>query len=418
MKLLWGQLTYGGSFLVPHIRVIKAISFDSSRTIVHILAVPALAAVMIAALMLGTPSRAEAVQSPVDLGTAESFSVLGGQTVTNTGPTILSGDLGVNPGTSITGFPPGVALGSTHSADAVAIQAQSDVVIAYNDIAGRAPTENIAGDLVGETLVDGVYKSTGPISLSGTLVLDGQGDPNSVFIFQVAGTLITSTASTVALTNGARACNVFWQVAESATLGTASVFTGSILALASVTVTTNTVVRGRALARTAGAVTLDSNSFTTTACDVIATPTPTASASSGVPTRTPRRPTTSATPSNSGSPSDSGSPSVSGSASDSASASDSPSPTGLEPTADDDYDDDDDDDDNDDNDDDNDNNDDDDDNDDTGSGGQDGRASDLADTGATSLAGPLAGIGSALVILGSGALILGRRKTTYRPKHL
>jgi hypothetical protein len=169
--------------------------------------------------------------------------------------------------------------GTTHAGDAVAAQAQSDVVIAYDDAAGRAPTATISGDLVGQTLVDGVYKSTGPIGLSGTLTLDAQGDPNSVWVFQIASTLITASSSRVALINGAQACNVYWQVGSSATLGTTSTFTGTILALTSISVTTGTVVEGQALARN-GAVTLDNNTFTEPGCDL--SPIPTQSASQSV----------------------------------------------------------------------------------------------------------------------------------------
>lgn len=133
---------------------------------------------------------------------------------------------------------------ATHAGDAAGVQAQSDVVIAHDDAAGRAPTANIARDLVGRTLVDGVYRSTGPIALSGTLTLDGQGDPNATFIFQVASTLITASSSRVVLVNGAQACNVYWQVGSSATLGTTSSFAGSILALTSISVKTGTVVEG------------------------------------------------------------------------------------------------------------------------------------------------------------------------------
>lgn len=217
-------------------------------------------------VQLATPSAAAAAPAPVGLGTAGSYSVLGGQTVTNIGPTTLSGNLGVSPGSAITGFPPGTAGGTTHAGDAQADQAQSDVVIAYNDAAGRAPTGAVAGDLVGRTVTAGVYKSTGPLALSGTLTLDAQGDPDAVFIFQVASTLITASASHVAVINGAQACHVYWQVGSSATLGTNSTFVGSILALTSISVTTGSTVKGRALARN-GSVTLDNNTFTDPACD-------------------------------------------------------------------------------------------------------------------------------------------------------
>ncbi len=222
----------------------------------------------------GPAGPAGAAGASVDLGTAGTYSVIGGQTVTNTGPSRLNADLGVSPGTAITGFPPGQIGGSRHAADAAALQAQSDLTIAYNDAAGRAPTGNVAGDLVGQTKVAGVYKSSGPLALSGTLTLDAQGDPNAVFIFQVASTLTTATASYVNMINGAQACHVFWQIGSSATLGTASVFRGSILALTSISVTTDAVVQGRALARN-GAVTLDNDVFTSPACGTTTPATPT-----------------------------------------------------------------------------------------------------------------------------------------------
>jgi hypothetical protein len=227
------------------------------------LAAAATTLLLIGAVAIAPP--ASAAVATVNLGTADPYSVLGGQTVTNTGPSTLAGDLGVSPGTAITGFPPGTVGGATHKGDAAAAQAQSDLTIAYDDAAGRALTASVAGDLVGKTEISGVYKSTGPLALSGTLTLDGQGNPNAVFIFQVASTLITASASQVKMINGAQACHVFWQVGSSATLGTHSVFQGTIMALTSVSVTTGTVVHGRALARN-GAVTLDNNTFTGPGC--------------------------------------------------------------------------------------------------------------------------------------------------------
>lgn len=220
-------------------------------------------------------SPAYAADAPVGLGTAAAYSVLGGTTVTNTGPTTLSGELGVNPGNAITGFPPGVAAGATHKGDAQAGQAQSDLTTAYNDAAGRAMTASVAGDLVGQTLTPGVYKSSGPLAVSGALTLNGQGNPNSVFIFQVASTLTTASASSIVLTNSAQACNIYWQVGSSATLGTASTFNGNILALTSITATTGSTVQGRALARN-GQVSLDTNVFTMPGC-ATASPSPSAS---------------------------------------------------------------------------------------------------------------------------------------------
>ncbi|HSL38355.1 MAG TPA: ice-binding family protein [Arthrobacter sp.] len=226
------------------------------------------------ALALVGQSPAHAADAPVGLGTAAGYSVLGGTTVTNTGPTTLAGDLGVNPGSAITGFKPGLVAGAIHAADAQALQAQSDLATAYDDAAGRAMTASVAGDLVGKTLTPGVYKSSGPLSVSGALTLNGQGNPNSVFIFQVASTLTTATASSIVLTNSAQACNIYWQVGSSATLGTASTFNGNILALTSITATTGTTVQGRALARN-GQVALDTNVFTMPGC---ATASPSASA--------------------------------------------------------------------------------------------------------------------------------------------
>jgi hypothetical protein len=214
--------------------------------------------------VVGIPA-AFAAEAKVGLGTLDSYSVLGGQTVTNTGSSVLSSDLGVSPGTAITGFPPGISLGTTHAGDAPALQAQSDLTIAYDDAAGRAPTALVAGDLTGQTLVGGVYKSSSPLSVTGELTLDAQGDPNTVFIFQSDSTLITGSNSTINLVNGTQACNIYWQVGSSATLGTSSDFKGTILALTSISVNTDTTVEGRALARN-GQVSLDNNVFTAPGC--------------------------------------------------------------------------------------------------------------------------------------------------------
>jgi Protein of unknown function (DUF3494). len=209
---------------------------------------------------LGLASSARAA-APVPLRTADSFAVLAGSAVSNTGPTVVNGDLGLSPGTSVTGFPPGTVHGTQHVTDAVAAQAQTDLTTAYNDAAGRAPTGTVSGDLGGRRLTSGVYRSASSLGLTGALTLDAQGNPNAVFIFQAGSTLTTASASSVNLVNGAQACNVFWQVGSSATLGTASTFRGNILALTSITVTTGARVDGRVLARNA-AVTLDTNTIT------------------------------------------------------------------------------------------------------------------------------------------------------------
>jgi hypothetical protein len=221
--------------------------------------------ILILAGAVSAPYAASAAEAPVGLGTVGAYSVLGGQTVTNIGPTTMSRGLGVSPGTAIVGFPPGRATGATHAGDAPAAQAQADLVTAYNDAAGRAVTASVGADLVGMTLVAGVYNATGPMGLSGALTLDGQGDPNAVFVFQASSTLITASSSSVNVINGAQACHVYWQVGSSATLGTGSSFKGTIMALTSVTVTTGVTVQGRALARN-GAVTLDNDVFTSPDC--------------------------------------------------------------------------------------------------------------------------------------------------------
>jgi hypothetical protein len=194
-----------------------------------------------------------------------AFSVLAGSTVTNTGSTVVSGDVGVSPGTAVTGFPPGLAGGTIHIADGAASLAQATLTAGYIDAAGRAGGTAVAGDLVGKTLTAGVYTSTSSLANSGDLTLDAQGNPDAVFIFQIASTLTTGSGSHIVLTNGASACNVFWQVGSSATLGTNSVFKGNILALTSITITTGVNLEGRALARN-GAVTLDTDVITGCAC--------------------------------------------------------------------------------------------------------------------------------------------------------
>lgn len=208
---------------------------------------------------------ANATATPVPLGTADSFAVLAGTTVTNTGPSVITGDLGVSPGTAITGFPPGLVNGVQHSADAVALQAKSDLVAAYNDAAGQATNGALPPDAGGLTLVPGVYTASSTLGLTGTLTLDAQGDPNAVWVFQVGSGLTTASASQVLLVNGASPCNVYWQVGSSATIGTNSTFVGTILALTSISVTTGSSIDGRALARN-GAVTLDTNRITRPSC--------------------------------------------------------------------------------------------------------------------------------------------------------
>ncbi len=229
------------------------------------------AGLLAAAVVLTVSQPASAGIVPtVQLATAADYSVLGATTVTNTNLSVIGQSVGLSPGSSIVGFPPGIVLApaTIEAANAVTLQAQLDLTTAYVDAAGRSVEfPNTNPDLVGLTLQPGVYAaaSKAPLGLSGQLVLDGLGDPNAVFIFQTDSTLITSTGSTVALINGASECNVFWQVGSSATLGSGSSFVGNILALTSVTVESGVVVNGRVLART-GAVTLDNDVFAAPSC--------------------------------------------------------------------------------------------------------------------------------------------------------
>jgi len=197
----------------------------------------------------------------VALGGAGNFGVLAGSTVTNTGLTTVNGDLGVAPGSAVTGFPPGTVSGTIHANDATAIAAQSALVAAYNDAAGRTNgAVSVSGDLTGLTLTPGLYTSTSSLAVTGDVTLNALGNPDAVFIIQSASTLTTGTGSHIILAGGAQASNIIWQVGTSATLGTNSVFNGTILADQSITLTTGTQLNGRALART-GAVTLDTNAI-------------------------------------------------------------------------------------------------------------------------------------------------------------
>jgi hypothetical protein len=194
-----------------------------------------------------------------------SFSVLGGSAVTNVGPSVISDDLGVSTGSSITGFPPGIVNGTQHPNDAVAAQAQSDLTTAYNNAAGQAPDASLPPDIGGLTFDPGVYNASSSLGLTGTVTLDAHGNGEAVFIFQVGSTLTTASASSVLLINGADPCKVFWQIGSSATLGTTTAFAGTIMALTSATLTTGASVNGRVLARN-GAVTLGTNVITTPDC--------------------------------------------------------------------------------------------------------------------------------------------------------
>ena len=212
-------------------------------------------AIVLCGLAMPFLVRAQAV----NLGTAATFALLGATTVTNTGNTYILGDLGVSPGTAITGFPPGTLTGREHGDDPIATQAQADALRAYNIAAGLTPTaDEIAVDLGGLTLTPGVYFFSSFAQLSGTLTLSAQGNPSALFVFQIGSTLTTSSNSAVSLINGAQACNVIWQVGSSATLGTGTAFMGIVLAHTSISASTTTTISGSLIALN-GAVTLQDN---------------------------------------------------------------------------------------------------------------------------------------------------------------
>jgi len=234
---------------------------------------------------VGQPAFA-AGPPPVGLGTADSFAVLAGTpAITNTGPTTITGDVGISPAAAVTGFPPGTVNGTIHAADAVALQAQSDLTIAYNDAAGRTPATTVAGGTLGGlTLVGGTYSAGGAtLDLTGTLTLDAENDPSSTWIFQATSDLVTASSSAVTFINGGQACNVFWQVTSSATLGSGSSFAGTILALTSITMADGVTLDGRALARN-GEVTMINDTITRASCAAPAptdAPTPAATTAGG-----------------------------------------------------------------------------------------------------------------------------------------
>ncbi len=225
------------------------------------------ALLLIASLILTVAGPANAATAPT-LGTLESFGVLAGSTVTNTGPTVIGGDVGVSPGSAITGFPPGIVTppGRILAGGAVADQAQLDSANAYNSLRAQPCDQNLTDeDLGGKTLLPGTYCFATSAQLTGTLTLDTLGNPDAVFIFQVDSTLTTASNSSVEFINGV-SCHVYWQIGSSATLGTTTDFVGNILASASITANTGATVQGRLLAST-GAVTLDSNTVNRPSCN-------------------------------------------------------------------------------------------------------------------------------------------------------
>lgn len=233
------------------------------------------------ALVLG-PAAVQA--APVNLGTASPFVILGGATVTNEGPSVLNGDLGVSPGAALVGFGlPAVVNGATHANDAVAAQAQLDLGVAYDVAAGQpvAPADDLSGtDLGNRTLSPGAYRYNAAALLTGPLTLDAQGDPNAQFVFLIGSALTTESGSSVNLINGASPCNVYWKVGTSADLGTTTKFVGSLMALESISLKDAATVEGRMLARN-GQVSLINNVLSAPFCPVVAPESP---PSGGTPT--------------------------------------------------------------------------------------------------------------------------------------
>jgi type VI secretion system secreted protein VgrG len=236
-----------------------------------------LVAISAVGLLVVSAGTAQAVQvapsvtaaTKVSLGTAETFAVLAGSGITKTGPTTIGGDVGTFPTTSISGTGSLTITGTNHRGDGVTAGAKDDLKTAYLDAQAQAqavlPTADIGTVQLDGTLTPGVYASSSELNITGTLTLDGGGDPNAVFVFGAGSTLITASGSHVLLTGGATACNVFWQVTSSTTLGTNSSFAGNILTLQDTTLTTGATIEGSALSRD-GAVTLDTNTISRPGC--------------------------------------------------------------------------------------------------------------------------------------------------------
>ena len=201
------------------------------------------------------------------LGVAASFVILGASTVTNTGTSVITGDLGLSPGTSVTGFPPGIINGAQHITDAIAAAAQGSAQAAYDCLSALSPESTLGEDIGGTTVSAGVYDFASSAAITGTLTLDGGGDPDAIFIFQIPSTLVTATSAVVSLINGAQAGNVYWLVGSSATIGTSTTMVGNIIADQSVTMVTGATLTGRAFALVA-AVTLDTNTITGADCTI------------------------------------------------------------------------------------------------------------------------------------------------------
>ena len=231
-------------------------------------------AVLISACTKTTPTPATAnpnvitiqttVQVTVPMGSTSNFALLAGSTITNTGATTVTGDIGLSPGSSVGGFPPGILNGTMYINNATASQAKTDLTTAYNNAASRTTTDmvTLSGNIGGLTLTPGLYKSTSSLALSsGNLTFDAKGNASAIFIIQIASALTVTSGRQVILAGGALASNIFWQVGSSATFGTTSVFEGTIMAMQSITFDTGATLDGKALASTGG-VTMAGNTIT------------------------------------------------------------------------------------------------------------------------------------------------------------
>ncbi len=221
-----------------------------------------------ALLLVGTALAAEPT---VLLGNADPFAVLAGETITNEGATTITGSVGLDPGTAVTGFGPGannvtINDGTLEVDNGVALAAKAALVTAYDDAAGRSITDTIPTELAGATLVGGVYNSESTtFELSGTLTLDGENDPDTVWIFDMDDSLLATGSADFVFIRAAQACNVFWRVGSSATIEAGADFSGTIMALTTITLGTGATLHGRALARN-GEVTMLTNTITRAVC--------------------------------------------------------------------------------------------------------------------------------------------------------
>ena len=279
--------------------------------------------------MLGTVASA---QTSITLGTAAPYAVLAGERITNTGPSTIDGDVGLSPGTAITGMDEATVNGTTNATNAAAQQAQADLTIAYDQAESQPPSDTVNYAQLGERepLTSGTYNATSSMNLTGTVTLDGENDPNAVFIFQAGSTLVTASNSTVDLINGANPCNVFWQVGSSATLGVGTDFVGTVMTSADITANTGATVQGRLLAQTAGAVTLDTNTINALQCAPPTTTTTPTTPPTSEPSETtePTTPTTTETTD----PDDSTTPTTTGPSEPTTPTTSVPTPTTTVPT--------------------------------------------------------------------------------------